>query len=151
MPEMSWGTRAERLLGSVDADIVVLRSPPNRRLADVKNILLPVAGRGGHDRLIAANRLRDMVVVETPDSIFVSDLEHSRDVKFIVTELKDRGRKEYQLHRTVYYPWGISKLLEQRIPLPNYSSHHCFPIHGLSSQMYRTSKMSKLLSHSAKK
>jgi mannose-1-phosphate guanylyltransferase/mannose-6-phosphate isomerase len=68
----------------------------------------------GHDRLIATNRLRDVVVVETPDSIFVSDLEHSRDVKSIVVELKDRGRKEYQQHRTVYHPWGISKLLEQR-------------------------------------
>jgi mannose-1-phosphate guanylyltransferase/mannose-6-phosphate isomerase len=68
----------------------------------------------GHDRLIATNRLRDMVVVETPDSIFVSDIEHSRDVKSIVSELKDRGRKEYQQHRTVYHPWGIAKLLEQR-------------------------------------
>jgi mannose-1-phosphate guanylyltransferase/mannose-6-phosphate isomerase len=68
----------------------------------------------GHDRLIATNRLRDMVVVETPDSIFVSDIEHSRDVKSIVTELKYRGRKEYQQHRTVYHPWGIAKLLEQR-------------------------------------
>jgi mannose-6-phosphate isomerase-like protein (cupin superfamily) len=67
----------------------------------------------GHDRLIATNRLQEIVVVETPDSIFVSDLEHSRDVKSIVTELKNRGRKEYQQHRTVYHPWGISKLLEQ--------------------------------------
>jgi mannose-1-phosphate guanylyltransferase/mannose-6-phosphate isomerase len=67
----------------------------------------------GRDRLIATNRLRDIVVVETPDSVFVSDLEHSRDVKFIVSELKDRGRKEYQQHRTEYHPWGILKLLEQ--------------------------------------
>ena len=58
--------------------------------------------------------MRVMVVVETPDSIFVSDIEHSRDVKSIVTELKNRGRKESQQHRTVYHPWGISKLLEQR-------------------------------------
>ena len=68
----------------------------------------------GRDRLIAANRLQHMVVVETPDSIFVSDLEHSRDVKSIVAELKNRGRKEYQQHRTVYHPWGIAKLLEQK-------------------------------------
>jgi mannose-6-phosphate isomerase-like protein (cupin superfamily) len=27
--------------------------------------------------------------------------------------LKDQGRKEYQQHRSVYHPWGISKLLEQ--------------------------------------
>ena len=68
----------------------------------------------GHDRLIATNRLRDMVVVETPDSIFVSDLDHSRDVKSIVSQLKDQRRKEYHQHRSVYHPWGISKLLEQR-------------------------------------
>jgi mannose-1-phosphate guanylyltransferase/mannose-6-phosphate isomerase len=67
----------------------------------------------GHDRLIATNRLQEIVVVETPDSVFVSDLEHSRDVKSIVSELKRRGRKEYQQHRTVHRPWGISKLLEQ--------------------------------------
>jgi nucleotide-binding universal stress UspA family protein len=47
------GTRVERLLGTADADIVVLRSRPNWQLAEVKNILVPVAGRGGHDRLIA--------------------------------------------------------------------------------------------------
>jgi mannose-1-phosphate guanylyltransferase/mannose-6-phosphate isomerase len=68
----------------------------------------------GHDRLIATNRLKDMVVVDTPDSVFVSDLDHSRDVKSIVSELKHKGRKEYQQHRSVYHPWGISKLLEQQ-------------------------------------
>lgn len=68
----------------------------------------------GHDRLIATNRIHDLVVVETPDSVFVSDMEHSRDVKTIVSELKARGRKEYRQHRTVYHPWGVSKLLEQR-------------------------------------
>ena len=68
----------------------------------------------GHDRLIATNRLRDMVVVETPDSVFVSDLEHSRDVKSIVTELKEQQRQEYQQHRSVHHPWGISKLLEHK-------------------------------------
>jgi mannose-1-phosphate guanylyltransferase/mannose-6-phosphate isomerase len=67
----------------------------------------------GHDRLIATNCIKDMVVVETPDSIFVSDLEHSRDVKSIVSQLKGKGRKEYHQHRTEYHPWGVLKLLEQ--------------------------------------
>ena len=67
----------------------------------------------GHDRLIATNRIHDLVVVETPDSVFVSDLEHSRDVKTIVSELKAKGRKEFQQHRSLYHPWGVSKLLEQ--------------------------------------
>ena len=68
----------------------------------------------GHDRLIATNHLQDVVVVETPDSIFVSDLDHSRDVKSIVSGLKEKGREEYHQHRTVYHPWGISELLTRR-------------------------------------
>jgi mannose-6-phosphate isomerase-like protein (cupin superfamily) len=55
-----------------------------------------------------------MAVIETPDSVFVSDLEHSRDVKSIVTELKEQQRKEYQQHRSVYHPWGVSRLLERK-------------------------------------
>jgi len=68
----------------------------------------------GSDRLIAVNHLKDAVVVETPDSIFVSDLDHSRDVKSIVARLKENGRKEYHQHRTVYYPWGSRTWLEQK-------------------------------------
>ena len=68
----------------------------------------------GSDRLIAVNHLKDTVVVETPDSIFVSDIDHSRDVKAIVTRLKEKGRKEYHQHRTVHYPWGSRTWLEQK-------------------------------------
>ncbi len=84
----------------IDGDVIV---------QDTRNCLIL-----GHDRLIAANRLRDLVVVETPDSVFVSDLHHSRDVKSIVSELKQQRRKEYQRHRSVYLPWGIFKLLEHQ-------------------------------------
>ena len=68
----------------------------------------------GRDRLIATNHLENMVIVETPDSIFVSDIERSRDVKSIVTQLKARGRKEYHQHRTIHFPWGSRTLLEQK-------------------------------------
>ena len=68
----------------------------------------------GSDRLIAVNHLKDTVVVETPDSIFVSDIDHSRDVKSIVARLKEKGRKEYHQHRTIHYPWGTRTLLDQK-------------------------------------
>ncbi|MGD9133909.1 MAG: mannose-1-phosphate guanylyltransferase/mannose-6-phosphate isomerase [Desulfobacterales bacterium] len=101
----------------------------------------------GHDRLITANRLQGMVVVETPDSVFVSDLEHSRDVKSIVTELKGQQRQEYQQHRSVYHPWGISKQLEHKenyaaaeltvyprssleLPAQKNTSYHLFILRG---------------------
>ena len=66
----------------------------------------------GHERLIAVNHLNNAVIVETPDSIFVSDIEHSRDVKSIVTALKEKGRWEYQQHTTASRPWGSFTTLE---------------------------------------
>ena len=68
----------------------------------------------GSDRLIAVNHLKDAVVVETPDSVFVSDIDHSRDVKSIVARLKETGRKEFHQHRTLYHPWGSRTLLDQQ-------------------------------------
>jgi len=49
----------------------------------------------GSKRLIAVNCLENKVVVDTSDSVFISDMENSRDVKAIVTELKEKKRKEY--------------------------------------------------------
>jgi len=65
-------------------------------------------------RLIAVNHLENLVVVETPDSIFVSDMEHSRDVKSIVSHLKQEGRSEYRQHRTGIFHWGNRTLLEDK-------------------------------------
>ncbi|MDX1708850.1 MAG: mannose-1-phosphate guanylyltransferase/mannose-6-phosphate isomerase, partial [Desulfobacterales bacterium] len=58
----------------------------------------------GHSRLIAANRLQTMVVVETADSVFVSDLENCREVKSFVARLKNQGREECKRHRSAYHP-----------------------------------------------
>ncbi|NQT70805.1 MAG: mannose-1-phosphate guanylyltransferase/mannose-6-phosphate isomerase [Desulfobacteraceae bacterium] len=66
----------------------------------------------GYERLIATNSIQNMVVVETPDSVFVSDIETSRDVKSIVASLKEKGRREYQKHKTVHHPWGTFTVLE---------------------------------------
>ncbi len=68
----------------------------------------------GNERLIATNKITNMVVVETPDAVFVSDLENSRDVKSIVEKLKEKGRSEYQKHKTTYHRWGTLKVLEAR-------------------------------------
>ncbi|HSO66875.1 MAG TPA: mannose-1-phosphate guanylyltransferase/mannose-6-phosphate isomerase [Desulfatirhabdiaceae bacterium] len=68
----------------------------------------------GHDRLIAVNHISNMVIVETPDSIFVSDMETSRDVKGIVSTLKANNRWEYQQHTTASRPWGSFTVLETR-------------------------------------
>ncbi len=77
-------------------------------LKDTKNCFIK-----GDDRLIVANELDNIVVVETPDTVFVSDLNNSKNVKSIVNELKKQGRKEYKAHTTVYRPWGTYTTLEE--------------------------------------
>jgi mannose-1-phosphate guanylyltransferase/mannose-6-phosphate isomerase len=66
----------------------------------------------GNERLVATNSINNMVVVETPDSVFVSDLDNSRNVKSIVARLKEEGRLEYQEHKTAYHRWGTLTLLD---------------------------------------
>lgn len=51
--EKNQGTPVEWLLGELDADIVVLRARKDWRLSEAKRILVPIAGRGGHDELLA--------------------------------------------------------------------------------------------------
>ena len=58
------------------------------------------------DRLVVINDLENVVVVETPDTVFISDLENSRNVKTIVNKLKKEGRKECESHVKVFRPWG---------------------------------------------
>ncbi len=68
----------------------------------------------GHERLIATNYLKNLAIIETPDAVFVSDLENSRDVKEIVIKLKEKERAEYQQHKTVHYAWGSRTQLERK-------------------------------------
>ena len=68
----------------------------------------------GRDRLIATNTLENMVLVETPDAVFASPMEDSRDVKSIVEKLKTKGRPEYRKHNQVYHAWGSASLIEEQ-------------------------------------
>ncbi len=68
----------------------------------------------GQQQLVAANHLENMVVVGTSDSVFVSDLENSREVKNVVTQLKKEGRKEHHQHPTRRYSWGQTTLLDRQ-------------------------------------
>jgi mannose-1-phosphate guanylyltransferase/mannose-1-phosphate guanylyltransferase/mannose-6-phosphate isomerase len=67
----------------------------------------------GQERLIALNRLENLAVVETPDAVFVSDLEQSRDAKHFVEILKESNRREYRSHTRKNQAWGYVKTLEQ--------------------------------------
>ena len=47
------GASLERLINSVECDVVILRAPKGWQLAEANRILVPTGGQGGHDRLLA--------------------------------------------------------------------------------------------------
>ena len=57
-------------------------------------------------RLVSVVGMRDVVVVETPDAVLVTDRARSQDVKKIVARLDAEKRGEHTLHRKVHRPWG---------------------------------------------
>ena len=65
-------------------------------------------------RFVAVAGLRDMVVVETADSLLVASMTQTQKVKQVVNFLKKENRKESLAHVTVHRPWGSYTVLEEQ-------------------------------------
>ena len=61
--------------------------------------------------LVATIGLEDMVIVETPDALLVSDKKRSQDVGKIVKQLRATGRRQYEQHLRNHRPWGFFEQL----------------------------------------
>ncbi len=59
-----------------------------------------------HGRLIAAGGVDDLIVVETPDAVFVTRKGDDVTIKRIVERLRIEARDEAVTHRKVVRPWG---------------------------------------------
>ena len=70
-------------------------------IADSRNTLVHATSR-----LVGVVGLTDIIVVETPDAVLVSDRSRSQEVKQIVNRLGAEQRGEQALHRKVHRPWG---------------------------------------------
>ncbi len=64
-------------------------------------------------RMIAAIGVNDIVVVETPDVVFVADKKHSQSLKPLVAHLKSLQRSEVINHAHVHRPWGSFESIDQ--------------------------------------
>jgi amino acid transporter/nucleotide-binding universal stress UspA family protein len=53
LSEDNLATPLDEVMSNIDCDIVLLRAPKNWRLENARRILIPTAGRGGHDHLLA--------------------------------------------------------------------------------------------------
>ncbi len=65
------------------------------------------------DRLIGAVGIDNLIIIDTPDALLVTDKSRSQDVKLIYAELKAQNHEVHKLHRTVYRPWGTYTILEE--------------------------------------
>lgn len=76
-------TRGDVLLEGVDGSLVLAQS-----------------------RLVACLGVHDLIIIETPDAVFVATKDRANEVKTIVARLKDEKRPEACTHRKKHRPWG---------------------------------------------
>jgi mannose-1-phosphate guanylyltransferase/mannose-6-phosphate isomerase len=84
----------------------------NLLLADIVDIGSQDLTVLGREHLIATIGLKGLIVVDTPDALFIADKKKSEDVKKIVESLKKKNREEHFCHVTVKRPWGAYTVLE---------------------------------------
>lgn len=57
-------------------------------------------------RLVTCLGMDDMIVIETPDAILVTNKQNTQNIKRVVSRLKDDNYTQTDNHRKVYRPWG---------------------------------------------
>ena len=65
------------------------------------------------DRLVSTIGVNDLIVVDTPDVLLISEKGKSQDVKKVVEKLKAQDRKEISENVTMYRPWGSYTILAE--------------------------------------
>ena len=63
-------------------------------------------------RLVVTLGVKNLAVIETPDSVLVLDKNFSEDVKQVFENLEQNGRKERLAHRRVLRPWGSYETID---------------------------------------
>ncbi len=61
--------------------------------------------------LISTIGVKDLVIVETPDTVLIADKSRSQDVGRMVERLKSTSRKEHEQHVRSFRPWGYFEVL----------------------------------------
>ncbi len=101
-------------VGSWDAlhDVMPLDARGNSFEGDVLSFDCDDSMISAESRLVGAVGLKEVIVVETKDSVLVADKHRSQDVKELVNQLKEQERPETDLHRQVFRPWGSYDSIE---------------------------------------
>lgn len=100
--------KLERLLASIDLDVVILRAKPDWKLASAKRILAPVTGQGGHEFLmskvlgsLSRKAQRDITYLKVVGPN-ISDREIQRETRSLrelsEDQLRDRAQVQVLRH-----------------------------------------------------
>ena len=67
----------------------------------------------GSDRLKVLVDVEDLIVVDTPDAMLITQKGSSQKIKDVVAKLKERDSQLPHIHITAYRPWGSYTVLEE--------------------------------------
>ena len=68
-----------------------------------------------NSKMVATIGLKNKVVVETEDAIFICDRNKTDEIKHIYKNLNGKNATAKEIHKTVYRPWGYYTVLEEGI------------------------------------
>lgn len=85
----------------------------NRKVGDAIMIDTTNSYVHSEDRIVATLGVDDLIVIDTPDALLISNRDHVQDVKKVVKKLKSNGHDAFRFHQTVRRPWGTYTTLEE--------------------------------------
>lgn len=65
------------------------------------------------DRLVVANGLEDMVIINTEDAVYVSKKSSESDIKNIIKNYHSQYERYFENHHIYYRQWGTYEILEE--------------------------------------
>lgn len=89
----------EQEIGGSDGHVIVHDS--------VNTIVMNDAG----EQLVVANGLKNQLVINTADAVYVTDRERADEIKDIIEKYHEKYRDHFEVSRINYRPWGTSELL----------------------------------------
>ncbi len=113
------------------------------------------------DNLIATIGLSNIIAIQTPDAILISDRNRSEDIKFLVENLRRSNPKAIEENVTIYRPWGSYKVLSENenfkvkriivkpksklsLQMHKYRSEHWVVVSGTATIINNNNEKSKL-------
>ncbi len=95
-----------------------------------------IQSSGTSGRIIAAIGVKNLVIIDTPDALLVSDNASVQQVKNIVGQLKENNHTTSKEHTTIFRPWGCYTVLEECTGF-KIKRIEVLPKHSLSLQMHQ--------------